>query len=98
MQLAVLWGATLALLAAGTRWRVPRGTLRLRGLLLVLWLTPAVVAAFIGAARQWPLPGARAAALDGRLRARRADRVAHLERLSPGHGGGADLSRSSSRS
>ena len=25
MQLAVLWGATLALLAAGTHWRVPRG-------------------------------------------------------------------------
>ena len=56
MQLAVLWSATLALLTAGTRWRVPRGSLRLRGLLLVLWLTPAVVAAFIGAARHWPLP------------------------------------------
>ncbi len=56
MQLAVLWAATLALLTAGTHWRVPRGTLRLRGLMLVLWLTPAVVAAFIGAARQWPLP------------------------------------------
>ncbi len=56
MQLAVLWAATLALLAAGTHWRIPRGALRLRALLLVLWLTPAVVAAFIGAARQWPLP------------------------------------------
>ena len=56
MQLAVLWAATLALLAAGTHWRVPRGSTRLRALLLVLWLTPAVVAAFIGAARQWPLP------------------------------------------
>ena len=31
MQLAVLWGATLALLAAGTHWRVPRGATRLRG-------------------------------------------------------------------
>ena len=56
MQLAVLWSATLALLAAGTHWRVPRGATRLRGLLLVLWLTPAVVAALIGAARYWPLP------------------------------------------
>ena len=56
MQLALLWGATLALLTAGTYWRVPRGTLRMRGLLVALWLTPAVVAASIGAARHWALP------------------------------------------
>jgi signal transduction histidine kinase len=56
MQAAVLWGATLVLVAAGTQWRVPRGDLRQRALLLALWLAPAVVAAFIGAARQWPLP------------------------------------------
>ena len=56
MQLAVLWGATLALLAAATHGRVPRGDLRLRALLVASWLTPAVIAALIGAARQWPLP------------------------------------------
>ena len=57
MQLAVLWGATLALLTAGTRWRVPRGS-------------PAAARAAAGAvadagggrrrhrrrSRSWPLP------------------------------------------
>jgi signal transduction histidine kinase len=56
MQLAVLWGATLVLLTAGTQWRVPRGHVRHRALLLALWLAPAAVAASIGAARHWPLP------------------------------------------
>ena len=45
--------------AAGGRvriWRVPRGALRLRGLLLVLWVTPAVVAALHRRRAAWPLP------------------------------------------
>ena len=55
-QLAVLWGATLLLVAAGTRWRVPRGLTQLRALMLCLWLVPVVALTLVAATRRWPVP------------------------------------------
>jgi signal transduction histidine kinase len=57
LHMAVLWAATLTLLASSTAWRIPRGALEIRLLILTLWVTPAVVAAVAASARQWPVPG-----------------------------------------
>jgi signal transduction histidine kinase len=57
LHAAVLWGATLALIAARGTWRLPRGSRASRLLLLCLWIAPAVAAGTMAAILGWPMPG-----------------------------------------
>jgi signal transduction histidine kinase len=56
LQVAVLWLAALALVAARAVWRLPRRSVGARLALLALWLAPAVVAAVVAATKGWSIP------------------------------------------
>ena len=56
LHLAVLWGCTLILVASSARWRIPRRAVKVRALMLVLWVAPSVLAAALAYAREWPVP------------------------------------------
>jgi signal transduction histidine kinase len=56
LQVAVLWLATLVLVAARAAWRLPHGSTRARLTLLAIWLTPTAIAAAVVVANSWPMP------------------------------------------
>ena len=56
LHMAVLWAGTLTLVASSAAWRIPRGAIRLRVLVLAAWAAPSVVAAAVASTREWPVP------------------------------------------
>ncbi len=56
LHVALIWAATLTLIAARGLWRLPRGVVRVRALLLSLWLAPTLAAALVAAAANWGIP------------------------------------------
>ncbi len=55
LHIALLWAAALLLAAAPAPWRLPRRLGRDNLLLVVLWVSPAIVAAALAGARAWPI-------------------------------------------
>ena len=55
MHLAILWGATLLLVAGSARWRLPQA-IEMRLLTLAAWIAPSLIVAGVAAAREWPVP------------------------------------------
>jgi signal transduction histidine kinase len=56
LHVALIWAATLTLIAARGAWRLPRGVVGVRVLLLSLWLAPTLAAAVVATARTWAIP------------------------------------------
>jgi len=56
LQVAVVWAATLTLIAARGIWRLPRRGLGVRVVLLGLWLAPTIAAAVLAARGAWTIP------------------------------------------
>jgi signal transduction histidine kinase len=56
LQVALVWAATLTLIAARGIWRLQRGAIGARIVLLSLWLAPTLAAALVAAAGTWGIP------------------------------------------
>jgi signal transduction histidine kinase len=56
LQVALIWAATLTLTAARGVWRLQRGAIGSRIMLLSLWLAPTVAATLVAAASTWGIP------------------------------------------
>ncbi len=58
LHLAVLWGATLLLVVAFVRWRLPRRSISTATAILVLWGLPPLLAALAAVTGRWPVAAA----------------------------------------